>query len=110
MLTPRLPAGYHAQPAFHHQDGFTSFEFYRAYNTARELDPLRSYWLLITAEDTRGPMPPKARWLAFVDWAYHQHKGESDYPEFANPQTPPDAILRWVNASQSGDLVTIREM
>jgi hypothetical protein len=108
-LNPRLPQGFHAQPAFHHQEGWTGFDFYRVYNVARELDPLRSYWLMTTAEDTRGPMPPRGRWLAFADWAHAEHRSVDDYHVFANPQTKLAEIRRWVETTQSGDLVEIRE-
>jgi hypothetical protein len=110
MLTPRLPQGYHAQPAFHHQEGWTSFDFFRVYTPEREHDPWRSFWLVTTAEDTRGPQPPKTRWVAFVDWANANHKDELDYADFSNPQTPLDEVRRWVDATPSGDLVKIAEL
>jgi hypothetical protein len=110
MLTPRLPPGFHAQPAFHHQEGWTSFDFFRVYTPARELDPMRSYWLVVTAEDTRGPQPPAARWVAFADWAKASHKEASDFHEFQNPQTPLANIRRWVETVRSGDLVHVTEL
>jgi hypothetical protein len=107
MLTPRLPDGFHAQPAFHHQEGFTSFDFYRVYTPTRELDPLRSFWLITTAPDTRGPMPPQSQWIAFVDWARANQKDDLAYADFANPQTPGTEIRRWISRSPSSDLVQI---
>lgn len=110
-LIPRLPQGYHAQPAFHHEDGDTvSLDFYRAYNKARELDPLRSYWLMTYDSDSRSPMPPKTRWLGFVDWARAQHKTADDYADFASPQTEIAEIRRWIEATESGDLIEVKEI
>jgi hypothetical protein len=109
-LIPLLPKGYHAQPAFHHQDGAVGFDFYRAYNLARELDPLRSYWLMTYDSDTRGPMPPKTRWLGFVDWAIAEHRTVDDYHVFANPQTKLAELRRWIEATQSGDLIEVKEI
>jgi hypothetical protein len=109
-LTPRLPKGFHAQPAFHHQDGQISYDFYRAYNVAREMDYLRSYWLMTSDVDTRSPMPPKSKWLAFGDWARAQHRPFEDYHVFANPQTKLDEVRRWLDATQSGDLVEVKDL
>lgn len=110
MLTPRLPPGFHAQPAFHHQDGWTSFDFYRVYTPTRELDPTRSFWMMLTAEDTRGPMPPRPRWIAFADWVHAQHKSADDYAEFANPQTPLATVRKWVEGGESKDLVEVKAL
>jgi hypothetical protein len=109
-LTPRLPKGYHAQPAFHHQEGTVGYDFFRAYNAARELDPMRSYWLMTYDSDARGPMPPKTRWLGFVDWVIAEHRSANDYHVFANPQTKIAEIRRWVEATESGDLVDVKEI
>jgi hypothetical protein len=106
-LTPRLPKGFHAQPAFHHQEGAVGYDFYRAYNVARELDPMRSYWLITYDSDARGPMPPKTRWLSFADWMRANHRAAADYHVFANPQTKLAEVRRWVEATESGDLVEI---
>jgi hypothetical protein len=110
MLTPRLPSGFHAQPAFHHQDGWLSYDFYRVYTPARELDPLRSFWLMTSHEDARGPQPPKARWISFSAWAHHFHKGELAYAEFANPQTPLATVHAWLDAAESSDLEEVAEL
>jgi hypothetical protein len=109
-LTPRLPKGYHAQPAFHHQEGTIGFDFYRAYNTAREIDPLRSYWLMTYDSDARGPMPPRTRWVSFSEWAHAGHRSAGDYHVFANPQTKLVEIRRWIEAGSSGDLVDVKEV
>jgi hypothetical protein len=106
-LTPRLPKGFHAQPAFHHQEGAVGYDFYRAYNVKRELDPLRSYWLMTYDSDARGPMPPKTRWLSFADWMRANHRGADDYHVFANPQTKLAEVRRWIEATESGDLIEI---
>ena len=58
-LIPRLPSGYHAQPAFHHQTDGVSFDFYRAYTPERAHDELRSFWLMTDNPETRGPMSPR---------------------------------------------------
>ena len=110
-LIPLLPKGYHAQPAFHHQDDDNvAFDFYRAYNPKRELDPTRSYWLMTYDSDTRSPMPPKTRWLGFVDWARAEHKTFDDSADFANPQTSLAEIRRWILATESGDLIEVKEI
>jgi len=52
----------------------------------------------------------KTRWLAFSDWAHAQHKGLSDYGVFANPQTKLAEVRRWVEATESGDLIDFKEL
>ena len=109
-LIPRLPKGYHAQPAFHHQEGPIGFDFYRAYTPARELDPLRCYWLLTYDSDARGPMPPKTRWVGFADWARAHHMGVEGFHIFANPQTKLAEVRRWIEAGESNDLIEVAEL
>jgi hypothetical protein len=109
-LTPRLPQGYHAQPAFHHQEGSVGYDFYRAYTPAREIDFLRSYWMVTYDSDARGPMPPGTKWIGFADWARAQHKTFADYHVFANPQTPMADVRKWVEATPSGDLIEVQEI
>jgi hypothetical protein len=110
LLTPRLPKGYHAQPAFHHQAGEIGFDFYRAYTPKREIDPLRSFWMVTYEPDARGPMPPRTRWIGFAEWARAQHKTAADYHVFANPQTPLADVRRWVEASTGADLEEVQEI
>ena len=108
-MMPRLPEGYHAQPAFHHQVDGTGFDFYRAYDTARALDPLRCFWLLTDDSDNRGPMPSRTRWLGFCDWARAHHYTVDQYHIFANPQTKLEQVLRWFDGTSSSDLVDVQE-
>ena len=108
-LTPRLPEGYHAQPAFHHQEGSVGYDFYRAYSPSRELDPLRSFWLVTEDSDARGPMPPRTRWVGFSDWARAHHMSVNDFHIFSNLQTKPADVRRWVEATPSGDLIEVQE-
>jgi len=108
-LIPRLPPGYHAQPAFHHQVDGIGFDFYRAYDTERALDPLRSFWLMTEDSDARGTMPPRTHFLGFADWARAHHTNVNDYHVFANPQTKLDELRRWLAAPSSGDLVDVQE-
>jgi hypothetical protein len=109
MLTPKLPRGYHAQPAFHHQDAEVAYDFYRVYDASRELDLRRSYWLMTEAPDTRGPLPPRSHWVAFYDWAHHGHRDVMAYGEFANPQTPMATVRQWIADAHAKDLVEIPE-
>ena len=109
-LLPKLPDGFHAQPAYHHIEGWQSYDFVRVYTPSRELDELRSYWLLNSNEDMRGPMPPHARFLSFVDWANHFHKGSLDYAEFESAQTALADVRGWLDAVQSTDLLKIPDL
>jgi hypothetical protein len=108
-LIPRLPAGYHAQPAFHHQTDGVAFDFFRAYDSERGHDELRSFWLMTENPDARGVMPPRARWVGFADWARANHRSAGDYHVFANPQTKMVDVRRWVEAGAQGDLVDVQE-
>jgi hypothetical protein len=104
-LIPRLPHGYHAQPAYHHQMDGVAFDFYRAYTPERTHDELRSFWLMTDNPDARGPMPPRTRWVGFADWARANHRPAADYHVFANPQTKMAEVRRWVEAGAQADLV-----